>query len=49
MSQKWEKGFDQVRDRQAIKGLSLTPKERLKWLYQTLLFVRKYSKKPNLK
>ena len=44
MNHKWEKGFDEVRNRQAVNGLKLSPKERLLWLYQTLLFVRKYSK-----
>lgn len=48
MNHKWEKGFDEVRDRQAVKGLSLSPKERLVWLYETLLFVKKYSKKDKI-
>ena len=49
MNHKWEQGYDETRDRQAVKGLQLTPKERLIWLYQTLTFVRKYSKKSNAK
>ncbi|MFH1263232.1 MAG: hypothetical protein V1495_07305 [Pseudomonadota bacterium] len=37
----WDKGFEGVRQRQAVLGLSLTPAERLEWLFQMIQLFRK--------
>jgi hypothetical protein len=46
MSRRWDKGFLEVKQRQVLDGMQLTPAQRLAWLYQMLLFFQKLAKKP---
>jgi hypothetical protein len=44
-AQGWELGFDGHRRAQILRGLELSPAERLRWLEQTTRFMRRWQQR----